>query len=279
MSAVASNAEEDYELRLWMLNLFAHYVAVNKNWFETADESKYWGKLFLSEEDWEVPPPPWAITSKKNSNEYRSWVEEERQKLLKEEEKEAVVDIKLEVEKDQPRVSDACTQTPKRRRSGGKASRTRRLLACQLMLTRERRLPPSRLQLTLEELKRIQEESASAFLREGVVGVKANNNKEKISDHLHLDKEKEGHTSVGTSTGDQPHFPPRSSQVVPVTSTPFQPTQTGTSFFPFPTPWYTWTTSMPLTTFCTPSPNGPMPGQHWLICGSCHSWGTVIMSQ
>ena len=262
-----------------MLNLFAHYVAVNKNWFETADESKYWGKLFLSEEDWEVPPPPLAITSEKNSDEYRSWVEEERQKLLKEEEKEAVVDIKLEVEKDQPRVSDACTQTPKRRRSGGKASRMRRLLACQLMLTRKRRLPPSRLQLTLEELKRIQEESASPFLREGVVGVKANNNKEKISDHLHLDKEKEGHTSVGTSTGDQPHFPPRSSQVDPVTSTPFQPTQTGTSFFPFPTPSYTWTTSMPLTTFCTPSPNGPMPGQHWVICGSCHSWGTVIMSQ
>ena len=79
-----------------MLNLFAHYVAVNKNWFETADESKYWGKLFLSEEDWEVPPPPWAITSEKNSDEYPSWVEEERQKLLK----EAVVDIKLEVEKD-----------------------------------------------------------------------------------------------------------------------------------------------------------------------------------
>ena len=123
MSAVASNAEEDYELRLWMLNLFAHYVAVNKNWFETADESKYWGKLFLSEEDW-------AITSEKNSDEYRSWVEEDRQKLLKEEEKEAVLDndIKLEVEKDQPRVSDACTQTPKRRRSGGKASRMRRLL-------------------------------------------------------------------------------------------------------------------------------------------------------
>ena len=65
-----------------MLNLFAQYVAVNKNWFETADESKYWGKLFLSEEDWEVPPPPLTITSDKNSDEYRSWVEEERQKLL-----------------------------------------------------------------------------------------------------------------------------------------------------------------------------------------------------
>ena len=124
----------------------------------------------------------------------------------------------------------------------------RRLLAYQLMLTRKRGLPPSRLQLTLEEadarpskraeLKRIQEESASAFLREAVVGVKANNNKEKISDHLHLDKEKEGHTSVGTSTGDQPHFPPRSSQADPVTSTPLQPTQTGTSFFPFPIQYF-----------------------------------------
>ena len=56
-----------------------------------------------------------AITSEKNSDEYCSWVEEERQKLLKEE--EAVVDIKLEVGKDQPRVSDACNQAPKRRRS------------------------------------------------------------------------------------------------------------------------------------------------------------------
>ena len=120
MSAVARNAEEDYEL--WMLNLFAHYVAVNKNCFETSDESKYWGKLFLSEEDWEVSPPQWAIASEKNSDEYRSWVEEERQKLLKEEEKDAVVDIKLEVGKDQPRVSDACNQMAKRRRSGGKAS-------------------------------------------------------------------------------------------------------------------------------------------------------------
>ena len=61
-----------------------------------------------------VPPPLWAITSEKNSDEYRSWVEEERQKLLKEEEKEAEVDIKLEVEKDQPRVSDACTQNAQR---------------------------------------------------------------------------------------------------------------------------------------------------------------------
>ena len=84
LSAFAKNIEEAYELKLWMLNLVAHYVALNENWFDTADESKYWGKLFLSEEDWEVPPPSWAITREKDSDEYRSWVEQERQKLVKE---------------------------------------------------------------------------------------------------------------------------------------------------------------------------------------------------
>ena len=78
--------DEDYELRLWMLNLVAYYLAENENWFAIADDSKYWGKLFLSEEDWEVPPPSWAIAREKNSEEYRSWVEEERQKLLEVEE-------------------------------------------------------------------------------------------------------------------------------------------------------------------------------------------------
>ena len=84
----------------------------------------------MSEEDWEVPPPLWAITREKDSNEYRSCVEEERQKLVKEEE-EAVVDIELEEEKEPLKVPDACAQTPKRRRSGGKARRMRRLLAFQ----------------------------------------------------------------------------------------------------------------------------------------------------
>ena len=158
------------------------------------------------------------------------------------------------------------------------------------MLTRKRGLPPSRLQLTLEEadarlskreeLKRIQEESASLMLkRKGAFKMKADNNEEKNRDLLDTENEEEGHISVGTSTGDQPHFTPRSFQADPVTSTPFQPTQTGTSFFPFPTPSYTWAPSMPLTSFCTPSPSGQMPGQQWVICSSCHTWGTVIMSQ
>ena len=70
------------------------------------------------------------------------------------------------------------------------ASRMRRFLANQLRLTRKRGLPPSRLQLTLEEadarpskqeeLKRIQEESASPMLkRKGAFKMKADNSKEK----------------------------------------------------------------------------------------------------
>ena len=106
MSAVACNAQA----------VDAHYVAVNKNWFETSDESKYWGKLFLSEEDWEVPPPPWA--SEKNSDDYRSWEEEERQKLFKEEEKEAVVDIKGRW----GRISLECQMLAIKRPKGGEAT-------------------------------------------------------------------------------------------------------------------------------------------------------------
>ena len=39
-----------------------------------------------------------------------------------------VVDVKLEEEKDQPKVLDVCTQTPKGGRSGGRASRMRSFL-------------------------------------------------------------------------------------------------------------------------------------------------------
>ena len=66
------------------------------------------------------------------------------------EEKEPVVDTKFEEEKNPCKMSDASTQTLKRRRNGGRASRMRRLLAFQLMLTKKRGLPKSRL-LTLKE--------------------------------------------------------------------------------------------------------------------------------
>ena len=172
----------------------------------------------MSEEDWEVPPPLRAITREKDSNEYRSWVEEERQKLVKEEE-EAVVDIELEEEKEPLKVSDACTQTPKRRRSGRKASRMRRLLAFQQMLTKKKGLPKSRL-LTLKEADArqserekslwLQEESASPLLRRRQASLVKADKEEGNADSL--EKEQEGKNIVGTSTGDEPTFTPRSSQ-------------------------------------------------------------------
>ena len=55
----SENLEEDYELKLWMLNLVAHYVAEEESWMEIADEAKDWGSLLLAG-DWEVPPPVWA---------------------------------------------------------------------------------------------------------------------------------------------------------------------------------------------------------------------------
>ena len=63
---------------------------------------------------------------------------------------EIVVDTRLKEEKNPCKMSDASTQTPKRRRNSGRASRMRRLLAFQLMLTKKRGLPKSRL-LTLKE--------------------------------------------------------------------------------------------------------------------------------
>ena len=55
----SENLEEDYELKLWMLNLVAHYVAEDESWLDSGDDAKDWGRLFLSG-NWEVPPPLWA---------------------------------------------------------------------------------------------------------------------------------------------------------------------------------------------------------------------------
>ena len=120
------------------------------------------------------------------------------------EEKEPVVNASLEEEKNPCKMSDASTQTPKRRRNGGRASRMRRLLAFQLMLTKKRGLPKSRL-LTLKEADArwsergeslwMQEESASPLLRRRKATlVKAD--KEVNADSLDSEKE-EGNVSVG----------------------------------------------------------------------------------
>ena len=63
----------------------------------------------------------------------------------KEEEIVAVCKVEEEDSSCEATVKDACTQTPQRRRRGGRGSRMRRLLAFQLMLSEKKGLPLSRL--------------------------------------------------------------------------------------------------------------------------------------
>ena len=59
----------------------------------------------------------------------------------KEEEIEAVCKVEEEDFSCEATAKDACTQTPRRRRRGGRGSRMRRLLAFQLMLSEKKGLP------------------------------------------------------------------------------------------------------------------------------------------
>ena len=177
---------------------------------------------------------------------------------------------------------DAGTQTPRRKkRKGGRGSRMRRLLAFQLMLTKKKGLPLSRLlaikeadsmDSKREELRRTQAESASPTLKVA----KAEEKEEKIG-LGDMKKEAEGCFSMGASAGDSTNFTPRSSQpdvTVPTSdsfSLPASPPH-------LPPPPYIWLSSPPFTTFYSPPPCGLMPGHQWLVCGTCHSWGSVIMS-
>ena len=155
-------------------------------------------------------------------------------------------------------AQDASTQTPRRRRRGGRGSRMRRLLAYQLKLTQKRGLPLSRLLTLMEsetryskrkEHRRLQEESASPMLSRKAEG--------------------EGCFSMGASAGGSTIFTPRSSQTDGAVPTP--------DSFPLPTvtpshlpqPFYVWLPVQPFTAFYTPPPCGLMPGQQWRICGVC----------
>ena len=86
---ISQNHKEDYELMLWFMNLVVHHLNKDENWLNTADDLKDWGRLFLNAEHWELPPPVWAISREKESDEYRSWLEEEKQKMLKKESRES----------------------------------------------------------------------------------------------------------------------------------------------------------------------------------------------
>ena len=164
----------------------------------------------------------------------------------------------------------------------------RRLLAFQLMLTQKKGLPLSRL-LTLKEadtrfskrkeLRRLQEESASPMLsRKGIKVVEEEENE--VKDGLvDLKEEKEGCFSMGASAGGSTTFTPRSSQ--PEVAHPTLDSSQLPTMSPSPhlsPPSYVWLPMHPSTSFYSSPPCGLMPGHQWLICGACHSWGSVIMT-
>ena len=164
----------------------------------------------------------------------------------------------------------------------------RRLLPFQLILTEKKGLPLSRL-LTLkeadaryskrEELKRTQEESASPIRTS--VNVKVEE-KEAMVTSVDMKEEEERCVNMGASTGDSLIFTPRSSQPEvtlpnPNTSPPLQPVP------PFPclsSPTYIWVPvpAPAFTSFYQFSQSDLMPGHRWMICGTCHSWGSVMMA-
>ena len=172
---------------------------------------------------------------------------------------------------------------------GGRGSRVRRLLAFQLMLTEKKGLPLSRL-LTLkeadaryskrEESKRMQEESASPMLKRRSFKAKVEEKEVKVTS---VDKEKEEEKcfNMGASTGDSFIFTPRSSQ--PEVALPNLNTSPQLQLVPtfpcFSSPSYIWVPvpAPTFTSFHQPPQSDLMPGHQWMICGACHSWGTVVV--
>ena len=54
---------EAEEVRVWTLNLIAHFVAEDESWLHSIHTAKDWRQLGLSgiNHYWEVPPPLWLV--------------------------------------------------------------------------------------------------------------------------------------------------------------------------------------------------------------------------
>ena len=55
------NRGEADEVRVWMLNLIAHFVTEDEKWLDSVHTAKDWRQLGLSCNHWEVPPPLWLV--------------------------------------------------------------------------------------------------------------------------------------------------------------------------------------------------------------------------
>ena len=211
--------------------------------------------------------------------------------VLKKEE-ETVADSKVEEEKQSSEATsqDTCTQTPRQkpRRRGGQGSRARRMLAFQAMLTFKRGLPLSRLlsqqgtdaRFSKAEFLKVQEKSASPRLKAVEIKVEKEEEEEEKPEEIVMhtvekEKEEKNCPSEGVSSGEFTCFTPRSFQTgnnLPSS----QPLPYGPDTSPCPI------ISSPLST--PPFLHHPlhiplfgqMPGANWVLCGGCHTWGTVV---
>ena len=55
------NRGEADEVRVWMLDLIAHFVTEDEKWLDSVHTAKDWRQLGLSCNHWEVPPPLWLV--------------------------------------------------------------------------------------------------------------------------------------------------------------------------------------------------------------------------
>ena len=186
-------------------------------------------------------------------------------------------------------VQDACTQTPRQttRRRGGRGSKTRRMLAFQLMLTVKHGLPLSRLlgqqgtdaRSSEAKLLKLQEEAASPKLKLKAERVlKVEKEQEESVTHK-VKEEKEACFREGVSSSDSSNFKLRNSETEanPPSS---QPLAQGPVQHPFPAPppqFFAQPCFFP--TFLAPNQIlqfGQMPFANWVCCGACQTWGNVF---
>ena len=194
--------------------------------------------------------------------------EEEMDALVKEE--EIVADFEVDEVKPscEATARDAGTQTPRRRRRGGRGCRMKRLLAFQLMLSQKKGLPLSRLLNT-----RLNEKSIGVKVEKGMkCTVKEEKEKEEREEEVCPKKEV---SSSGPTHLTLRSFPtganPPSAQTPPSSKLH----SIGPNISPFsvpPPPIFTppFMPSFQAPQYCQ------TPVANWGLCGGCHCWGPIL---
>ena len=187
---------------------------------------------------------------------------------------EGTPDFKVEEKKTS---CDVCTQTPRQkpRRRGGQGSRTRRMLAYQLMLTVKRGLPLSRLlssQKTEARSTKAEEQEEEPTLpplkvKEEVMI------KEEEKPKVREEREVVDCPGKGVSTSGSSTLSTLRNSQSGANSSIFQPHSTGPVISPFsdpPPPLFPPYVIFQIPQYCQ------MPAANWGVCGSCQCWGPII---